>query len=199
MLVLRIYSWGRILANELDEPGSTPPNMIRILSEITPKIAKAFRKICSMTVFVFDLDETGEYNKGYRHLFVPFKENEDLFREMEIDFSILNELEALGVIRFDSLTGYVSKGFESKEIIVGIDGNLVMYTYSSNPGFPIGDVLLTTAGEALQSITDAVEIDGYYEMVNSYLAKKGVNSKQEPAYMLEYIDGELTVKKKCVN
>ena len=132
-------------------------------------------------------------------MFVPFKENEDLFREMEIDFSILNELEALGVIRFDSLTGYVSKGFESKEIIVGIDGNLVMYTYSSNPGFPIGDVLLTTAGEALQSITDAVEIDGYYEMVNSYLAKKGVNSKQEPAYMLEYIDGELTVKKKCVN
>lgn len=33
------WIWGKILANEFEKPGSTPPNMIRILSEITPKLA----------------------------------------------------------------------------------------------------------------------------------------------------------------
>lgn len=40
--------WGKILAKEFENPGSTPSNMIRILTEITPTYAHAFRKICSM-------------------------------------------------------------------------------------------------------------------------------------------------------
>ena len=40
--------WGKILSNEFDNPGTTPPNMIRILSEMTPTYAKAFRQLCSM-------------------------------------------------------------------------------------------------------------------------------------------------------
>ena len=42
--------WGKILSNEFEKPGSTPPNMIRVLSEITHRMAKAFRYICSMSI-----------------------------------------------------------------------------------------------------------------------------------------------------
>ena len=51
--------WGKILANELNVPGSTPPNMIRVLSEITPELARAFRCICSMIVYFLPLKEDG--------------------------------------------------------------------------------------------------------------------------------------------
>ena len=40
--------WGKVLAKEFEKPGSTPHNMVRILSEITSKHAEAFQKICSM-------------------------------------------------------------------------------------------------------------------------------------------------------
>lgn len=44
--------WGKILSNEFDNPGTTPPNMIRILSEMTPTYAKAFRQLCSMRLLI---------------------------------------------------------------------------------------------------------------------------------------------------
>ena len=47
--------WGKILANEFEKPGCTPPNMTRILSEFTHTYAKAFRTLCSMRVLFISL------------------------------------------------------------------------------------------------------------------------------------------------
>ena len=74
--------WGKILANEFERPGSTPPNMIRILSEITPKLAKVFRVICSMNVFICPLMEDGNVMGAFRKLFVPYKMNNDRLHEL---------------------------------------------------------------------------------------------------------------------
>lgn len=49
--------WGKILANEFENPGCTPPNMTRILSEFTPTYAKAFRILCSMRILLMSVDE----------------------------------------------------------------------------------------------------------------------------------------------
>ena len=40
--------WGKILAGEFERPGSTPPSMRRILTELTPELARVFEKICGM-------------------------------------------------------------------------------------------------------------------------------------------------------
>ena len=102
------WIWGKILANEFERPGSTPPNMIRILSEITPELASAFRYICSMRIWILPLNENGDIQGEFQELFVPYNKNDEKFRECGVSFNVLNELETLGVIRFESLAGYIS-------------------------------------------------------------------------------------------
>ncbi|MBU5471281.1 DUF2806 domain-containing protein [Falcatimonas sp. MSJ-15] len=54
------------MANEFERPGSTPPNTIRILSEITPALASAFRYICSMCIWILPLNENGDIQGGFQ-------------------------------------------------------------------------------------------------------------------------------------
>lgn len=118
------WIWGKILANEFEKPGSTPPNMIRILSEITPGLAAAFRYICSMCIWILPLSDQGNIQGGFQKLFVPYNKNDEKFRECGVGFNVLNELETLGVIRFESLAGYISKGITNDKVLICVGDNL---------------------------------------------------------------------------
>ena len=76
--------------------------MIRILSEITQELAVAFRYICSMCICILPLNENGDIQGGVQELFVPYTKNDEKFRKSGVSFNVLNELETLGVIRFES-------------------------------------------------------------------------------------------------
>lgn len=97
----------------MEKPGSTPPNMTRILSEITPSLAKTFNQICSMNVFIIPLLETNDIDKTcvQQSLFVPYTTNDKILRELGISFERIHELESLGVLRFNSTTGYALLDF----------------------------------------------------------------------------------------
>ena len=185
--------WGKILANEFERPGSTPPNMIRILSEITPKLAMAFRVICSMNVFICPLMEDGNVMGAFRKLFVPYKMNNDRLHELGLSFNALNELEALGVIRFNSISGYVSKGITQKRVLLCIGDKLEVLNEHKNGEVPIGNVILTSVGEALQAITDPDDIEDYYDMVKNYLNSEQVKLAEEHDYFSEIKDDILTI------
>lgn len=116
--------WGKILANEFEQPGTTPPNMIRILSEITTNLAIAFRKICSMRIWICPLLEDGNIELTFQKIFVPYEENDTLFREMGVSFNILNELETLGLIRISMLGGYITKDIDNTKILLCIGDKL---------------------------------------------------------------------------
>lgn len=190
------WIWGKILANEFEKPGSTPPNMIRILSEITPGLAAAFRFICSMSIWILPLDENGDIQGGFPKLFVPYNKNDEKFREFGVNFNVLNELETLGVIRFESLAGYISKGISNDKILISIGDKLEVINEYEKGKLPIGNVMLTSVGEALKSITDSIEIDDYYEMVKMYLSDKGVKFAEEHDYYSEINGDELTIHRK---
>lgn len=99
--------WEKILANEFEVPGSTPPNMIRILSEITSDLANAFRIICSMTVKIKPLDPNEEIEND-QAMIVPYNGNKNIFDKIGLSFGAISELEALGLIKFDGIVGYVT-------------------------------------------------------------------------------------------
>ena len=82
--------WGKILAKEFENPGSTPSNMIRILSEITPTYAQAFRKICSMKTIIIGIDDAGNPQNAAQRVIVPYSQNEETLNNMGLTFSILN-------------------------------------------------------------------------------------------------------------
>ena len=113
-----------------------------------------------------------------------------------MSFNVLNELETLGVIRFESLTGYIPKGIINDKIFICIGDKLDVikeYEKGEKGEFPIGNVMLTSVGEALKSITDSVEIDDYYVMIKQYLVDKGVKFAEEHDYYAEINGDELTI------
>lgn len=190
------WIWGKILANEFEKPGSTPPNMIRILSEITPKLAAAFRYICSMSIWILPLSENGDIQGGFQELFVPYNKNDEKSRESGVGFNILNELETLGVIRFESLAGYISKGISSEKVLICVGDKLDVIEEYKKGELPIGNVMLTSVGESLKSITDSVEISDYYEMVKKYMSGNGVKFAEEHAFYAETSGDELTIHRR---
>ena len=190
------WIWGKILANEFERPGSTPPDMIRILSEITPALAAAFRYICSMSIYIMPLNEKREIQGGVQELFVPYDKNGERFRENGVSFNVLNELETLGVIRFESIGGYISKGFSSDKILICVGDKLDVIEEYKKGKLPAGNVMLTSVGEALKSITDSIEIGDYYEMVRKYMSDNGVKFAAEHEFVANVNGNELTISRK---
>ena len=190
------WIWGKILANEFERPGSTPPNMIRILSEITPALAAAFRYICSMSIWIMPLNEKREIQGGVQELFVTYNNNDERFRENGVSFNVLNELETLGVIRFEAIRGYISKDFSGEKILICVGDKLDVIEEYNRGELPVGNVMLTSVGEALKSITDSVEINDYYEMVRKYMSDNGVKFAVEHEFVAKVNGDELTISRK---
>ena len=61
---------------------------------------------------------------------------------------------------------------------------------------PIGNVLLTSVGEALSSITDNVEIDGYHDMIKSYLKNEGNKLAEEHDFVAQIVGDTVKIEKK---
>ena len=187
--------WGKILANEFEKPGTTPPNMIRILTEITPKLAMAFKKICSMKVCICPLSEQEEIIRAFQKVVVPFNGNKDQFYKMGISFEVLNELDTLGLIKFETISGYITKGLKNKNILICVGDKLEVICEHDNDNIPIGNVLLTSAGEALRLIIDSEEIPQYYEMIKNYLLDNNVKFLEKHNF-IAYVEGEnITISK----
>ena len=51
---------------------------------------------------------------------------------------------------------------------------------------PIGNVILTSVGEALQKITDSEEIPQYYEMIKKYLLDQNVKLAETHDFVAKF-------------
>ncbi len=69
----------------------------------------------------------------------------------------------------------------------------------SSDDFPIGNVIFTSAGEALSKITEQHKLEGYEEAVKKYLKSKGVSVEEESSYNVTvFRDGVQVTKKNPV-
>ena len=167
--------WGRILAKEFEAPGTTPLNMRRILSEITPEYASLFRVICSMKVQLCDVDDMFNENDDDKDNVIvsPYTNNELVFRDMGLSYEVLNELETLGLIRFND-NGYRLQIADRNLIAIRV-GDLSMKISVSNDRYiPVGNVLLTSAGKALERITPSSSVTGYDQLIMNYYKHREV-------------------------
>ena len=176
--------WGKILAKEFENPGSTPSNMIRILSEITPAYAQAFRKICSMKTIIIGIDDAGNPLNASRRVIVPYSGNEETLNNMGLTFSILNELDTFGLIKFDGLSGYAAVGFKEKLVLLYANGKTIAINEHKNNEIPIGNVMLTSTGECLMNITPTDMITDYDKMLIKFLENKGEKALKKPEFQV---------------
>lgn len=166
--------WGQILAGEFKNPGTTPSSMVRVLSEITPEYAQAFRTLCNMKVVYVGIDKNNNITSAIEKLFVPVNANDELMTQ-GITISVINELEAIGLLKSAVVTGYVNVGMSGRTLIYTNGATECIDEYPGHEDrLPSGDILFTAAGECLSRITPKKEVDGYAAMVKKYLERKNV-------------------------
>ena len=188
--------WGKILANEFEQPGCTPRNMTRILSEFTQDYAKAFRTLCSMCVLLISVNGDEKIVSANRRNAVVFDQNEEYMRKIGLSFKLLNELETLGVIKFDTVAGYAATDMNEKKVLVYINGNVIETSSHIDETFPIRNVLFTSAGEALSKITEPYTLEGYEDAVIKYLKSNNVTVETESLYNVVVFGDRIHVDKK---
>lgn len=188
--------WGKILANEFETPGTMPPNMLRILSEFTQEYAMAFRSLCSMRMLLLAISEDEKVMEGRWRNVIIFEKNVEYMNKIGLSFEMLNELETLGVIKFDALAGYSAIGIKYDKVLVYINGTVIETSSHPDDKFPIGNVIFTDAGGALRKITEPYELEGYVDIVKNYLKTNRVSVEEESSYDVKVSGNNFEVIKK---
>lgn len=156
--------WGNILAKEFEEPNSTPPSVIRVLSEITPPYAKAFQVLCSLKCRILLED-------GYSEEAIILPKQFDYLEKYGFSFRALTELEMVGLIQTEASLGYVTQIERDKHprvyCVYGKDEAAIIDYPDKN--FPIGIVYLTSVGALISKFVTGEHIDGHFEAVCKYL------------------------------
>lgn len=178
--------WGNVLAGEFERPNSTPPSVIRILTEITPRYARVFQILCSLEIGIITLNEKNDRFSYEHHIVLP--PNYSYLNEYDITFSTLSELQMLGLIQFDVLQGFILQ-FDcekhAKLHLVYGENAATIISYP-NKNFPIGTVVLTAAGRSIARFADREMIGGHFEEVVQFLKTKNVVFSEKPEISVEW-------------
>ena len=188
--------WAKVLSKEFEKPGSTPPSVIRILSEITPKYAQAFQKICSMRRTLVVVDSNGDAFIEKDDIMIPYDDNNKIqLASMGLSFETLHELDTIGLIKFQS-SGVFRYGLPETGIFTYINGVTKEIAEYRKDDFPAGSALLTSAGKCLEKIIQPEVIPNYESMEKQYMLGKCVTFKESPEYNIsENDDGTISVEK----
>ena len=133
----------------------------------------------------FDPSFTGESGGNPRYMASPDINTEDFMAAVDF-LSVREEVDQdrIGII---GICGWGGMALNAAALDTRIKATVAS---------TIGNVMLTSVGEALKSITDFVEIDDYYVMIKQYLVDKGVKFAEEHDYYAEINGDELTIHRR---
>lgn len=149
--------WAKVLAGEANSPGKYSKRTVNLLASLDKTDADLFSKLCDFAVVIGD--------------FMPLIYDVDasIYTNHQIDFASLSHLESIGLITFNSLTGYVRRGLKQKGNIFYYGQNLwIEFTQPNTSNqfeMQVGYVFLTKAGQELAAICGSKAIDGFPEYV----------------------------------
>ena len=152
--------WSRILAGEANAPGTYSKRTVNFLSDLDKSEAATFTKLCgfvwsigALTLLVFDAEE-------------------EIYNRNGIDFASLSHLDSIGLIQFNTGTGFSLKDL-SKRLAVAYYGRRLTLEMPQNSGndLPIGKTLLTRIGKELAVISGSKPVEGFWEYVNEQWKK----------------------------
>lgn len=153
--------WASILAEEINSPNTISRSLIHTLSIIDKKQAESFCNLCRFCWFDLDYDKI--------HPFIYISKAYTAYKDSEITWDRLKDLEYLGLINCDSNPGYALKGprrFRIGNIVVNVEGD------SQNEGLIyVGNVMFTANGKKLYDLVD-VEYKQYRNDIFSFIENK---------------------------
>jgi len=142
--------WSKILAGQVNSPGSYSKRTIDVLSIIEKKDALLFTELCNFKI--------------YPGIPLIYNAKDKIYNDRGIDFRSINHLESLGLLHSNFFSGYVLQE-SSKQKTVNYFSNSVNLEFkkSENNEFNIGQVLLTQAGQQLSFVCGGYQVDGFFD------------------------------------
>ena len=156
--------WSRVLAGEANSPGTYSKRTVNFLSGLDKTEAELFTKLCGFGWQIGNI--------------VPlvFDVQEETYNRYGINFNALSDLDSIGLIQFNSLTGFKRLNL-SKNIILLYYGKPLHLNLPKDTDneLDIGKVLLTRLGQELAPICGSKPVEGFWEYVRdnwkNYLPK----------------------------
>lgn len=153
--------WSRVLAGEANRPGSYSKRTVNFLAGLDKRDAALFQSLCrfgwivgTFTPLVFDGGESAVY------------------RAAGLDFNALTHLNSIGLIQFNTVTGFVRTGLP-RDFTVHYCGRPLRLTLEQEMDnrLEIGKVLLTQIGRELVPICKASGVKGFDDFVRGHWKK----------------------------
>jgi Protein of unknown function (DUF2806). len=155
--------WARLLSGEATKPGTFSRRTVEFISTIDKKDATLFTAFCqfvwvigTVTPLIYDVDS-------------------EIYMKQGINFVALKHLDAIGLISFESVSGYRKRGFP-KDAVVLYFGRPTAIEFSQDAGnnLEVGHALLTSVGSELAPICGAVQNQEFYVSVADRWIKQGL-------------------------
>lgn len=191
---------GRILAQEIASPGVTPQRIGQILSVIAFEDMQKFQIISSMNIGIIT-----NYNNdslagpcANKHVMVPFKDSDEYSHKIGIYLEDIHELQAMGLLTYNPNGCYIS-GIPCKHPLIYANGKTFYILWHHKDEIPIGNVLLTKAGQCLSDVMNECEIAAEYDkFVRGFMEHFGVEFAEQKMYSVIKTDRHfnLAVRKK---
>jgi|TARA_R110000851_G_scaffold195698_1_gene346448 hypothetical protein len=146
--------WSSVLAGEANSPGTYSKRTVNFLGDLDKRDAEIFQSLCRLAWII----------GGFTPL--VFDPSDKIYNDIGIDFGALTHLDSIGLIQFNSVTGFQRIKLP-KEFVVTYCGRplkLVMQKSSDNQ-ISIGNVLLTQIGRELANVVRAPGLDGFEDYV----------------------------------
>lgn len=159
--------WARILAGEANLPGKFSKRTVNFMESLDKQDAQLFTKLCAFN-WIFDYAQPLIYNP-----------NDEIYKNNGINFNVLKHLDSIGLISFESLTGYKIGNLSQTTVAVYKNTSFVLkFQKENNNEINIGKVLLTNIGEELASICVPETITNFDQYIVEEWKKKGIEANK---------------------
>ena len=156
--------WAHILAGEANQSGSFSKRTLSTVADMSREDAVLFTALCG---FVVDFASGSDL--------LVFNHRADIYRSRGITFDALFDLDAMGLIRFNSVEGFAKNGFAETEYASYFGTPVRLDTTEDNrSGLSTGTVLMTEVGRQVRTICGAEPVPEFLEYAKERWALDGI-------------------------
>jgi hypothetical protein len=169
--------WARLLSGEASNPGTFSKRTVDFVSSIDKKDAAIFTTFCQ---FVWLIGEP-----------IPliFEIENEIYTKHGISFTTLKHLDSIGLISFESVAGYIRKGFNKYAHLYYYGRpTLIEFACDINNQIETGHVLLTNTGKELVSICGSAQNQDFYQYIIDKWFQQGLILSSHVATLTSHVE-----------
>ena len=146
--------WARVLASEVNAPGTYSKRTVNFISELDKNEAELFTRLCGFGWLIESF------------VLLVFDTKAEIYQKHGINFEALIHLESIGLIQFDGIDGFAWTDLP-KRVELHYYDQLLSLEMPKEVGnqLDIGKTYLTKIGQELAPICGSKPVAGFYEYV----------------------------------